>query len=66
MSAFPVSARAEETEEKGKVTFVDMLGLEGCEKAVAECTAKAKAAIASYDGSEFLLELADKLAARKK
>ncbi len=52
--------------EEGKITFVDMLGLEGCEKAVVDCTAKAKAAIAAYPGSEFLLELADKLAERKK
>jgi len=52
--------------EEGKVTFVDLLGLEGCEKAVAECTEKAKAAISGYAGSEFLLMLAEKLATRKK
>jgi len=52
--------------EEGKITFVDMLGLEGCEKAVAACTEQAKAAISSFEGSAFLMELADKLAARKK
>ena len=30
--------------EEGKVTFVDLLGLEGCSETVLSCTAKAKAA----------------------
>ncbi len=52
--------------EEGKITFVDVLGLAGCEQAVKDCTAAAKAAIASYPNSEFLLELADHLADRRK
>ena len=52
--------------EEGKCTFVDLLGVEGCEKAVLECTERAKAAAAPYDTDGFLRELADSLAARKK
>jgi len=52
--------------EEGKTTFVDLLGLDGCEKAIADCTKRAKEALAAYPGNEFLLELADYLAFRKK
>ena len=52
--------------EEGKNTFVDLMGLERCGKLVEECTARAKAAILGYAGSEFLMELADSLAIRRK
>lgn len=52
--------------EEGKTTFVDLLGLERCGALVEQCTADAKAAIAGYEGAEFLLELADSLAVRRK
>ena len=51
---------------EGKITFVDALGLAGCAQAVEAYTTQAKAALAPYAGNEFLLELADYLAARKK
>lgn len=52
--------------EEGKVTFVDLLGLEACEKLVAEETALAKDAVCALADSAFLLELADSLAERRK
>lgn len=48
----------------GKTTYVDALGLEGCESAVAMCTAAAKSALARLDDHGFLDVLADSLAAR--
>ena len=50
----------------GKTTFVDLLGLEECEALVAQETARAKAAIADLPGCEFLLNLAERLADRRK
>ena len=58
----PIGSDAEE----GKVTFVDLLGLEACEAAVHQCTDNAKAAVADYDTGEFLATLADSLAGRMK
>lgn len=52
--------------EEGKVTFVDLLGVEGCTAAVRDCTEKAKAAVAAYDADGFLSTLADSLAEREK
>ncbi|MBD5163025.1 MAG: polyprenyl synthetase family protein [Oscillibacter sp.] len=52
--------------EEGKRTFLDLLGLEGCGKLVAEETRLAREAISGLAGSEFLLELADSLADRRK
>ena len=52
--------------EEGKCTFVDLLGVEGCEAAVLECTGKAKAAVANYDADGFLAMMADSLATRNK
>ena len=52
--------------EEGKVTYVDLLGLEGCAKKVEECTRKAIAAVAPYDADGFLTELAQSLAQRNK
>lgn len=50
--------------EEGKVTFVDLLGLDACEEAVLACTAQAKAALAGLPDSLFLRELADQLSTR--
>ena len=50
----------------GKTTYVDVLGLEGCENAVAMCTAAAKAALARLPEHGFLDALADTLAQRQK
>ena len=50
--------------EEGKVTFVDLFGLEGCNRAVLECTEKAKAAVGAFDTDGFLAALADSLAER--
>lgn len=52
--------------DEGKVTFVDLLGVEGCGKAVQACTARAKATVAPYDADGFLSYLADSLAERNK
>jgi len=52
--------------EEGKVTFVDLLGLAGCEAAVQECTEKAKNAVSTYDSEQFLATLADSLINRMK
>ena len=52
--------------EEGKVTYVDLLGLEGSQKLVLECTAGAKLAVKTLDTHGFLTDLADSLAERKK
>ena len=52
--------------EEGKVTFVDIKGLDGCARLVDECTARAKAAIADWEDHDFLWELADKMVGRTK
>ncbi len=52
--------------EEGKTTFVDLIGLDGCEREVAACTGRAKAELADFPGNGFLLELADQLAERRK
>ena len=52
--------------EEGKVTFVDVKDLAACQQAVEDYTAAAKAAIADWEGSEFLLELADRMVKRVK
>lgn len=51
--------------EEGKVTFVDVLGADGCRKAVRECTARAEAALATVADNDFLLQLAGMLAERR-
>lgn len=48
----------------GKVTFVNLLGLEGCEAAVRSCTQEAKDAVAQFSDTAFLQELADTMALR--
>lgn len=50
--------------EEGKVTFVDLLGADGCRKAVQECTDRAEAALEPVQEREFLLGLAGMLAKR--
>ena len=52
--------------EEGKRTFVDLLGLSGCEALIEEETALAKAALSGLAGGAFLLDLADYLADRRK
>ena len=52
--------------EEGKVTYVDLLGVEGCRQAVRSCTDAAKAAVAALDRDGFLMELAESLAERNK
>ena len=52
--------------EEGKITFVDLRGLEGCSRLVEECTIQAKAAVAQWEDHEFLWQLADKMVGRTK
>lgn len=52
--------------EEGKITFVDIKGLDGCAKEVDECTARAKAAVAGWEDHEFLWELAEQMTGRKQ
>ncbi len=51
--------------DEGKVTFVDVLGLEGCHQEVEACTDRAKAAVADWEDHDFLWELADRMVGRK-
>ena len=51
---------------EGKTTFVDLLGEDGCRRAVADHTAAAQAAIAPFPGNMFLSRLAGQLAGRKR
>lgn len=52
--------------EEGKITFVDVKGLDGCAREVEACTAKAKAAVANWPDHDFLWELADQMVGRVK
>jgi geranylgeranyl diphosphate synthase type II len=52
--------------EEGKITFVDLLGIDGCDRAVLNHTAEAKAAVRAMDADGFLSALADSLAERNK
>ena len=52
--------------EEGKVTFVDLKGLEGCAALVDRCTSSAKAAVADWEDCEFLLEMAEQMIGRTK
>ena len=51
---------------EGKVTLVDVKGLEQCQRDVEQYPARAKAAIAAWPDNSFLLELADHMANRVK
>lgn len=50
---------------EGKTTYVDILGIDGCRKAVIDCTSAAKEAVKPIKEHEFLEFLADSLANRK-
>ena len=52
--------------EEGKVTYVDLLGLDNCDKLVHELTEKAVAAVSDLDRDGFLTALAESLTDRKK
>ena len=52
--------------EEGKVTFVDLLGIDGCDKAVQAATKRAEDAVAALDTDGFLSALAGSLAERKQ
>ena len=58
----PIGSDAEE----GKTTFVNLKGLEECQREVERQTARAKAAISGWPGCEFLMELADRMVKRVK
>ena len=58
----PIGSDAEE----GKVTFVYVIGLDGCRRAVSACTEQAKAAVADWPDHDFLWELADRMVGRTK
>ena len=58
----PIGSDAEE----GKTTFVNLRGLDACQREVERQTARAKAAIAGWPGCEFLMELADRMVSRVK
>lgn len=51
---------------EGKVTFVDLLGVDGCQREVEAQTKRAKAAVAGWADSDFLRELADRMVLRVK
>ena len=52
--------------EEGKITYVDLKGLEGCARMVDECTLRAKEAISDWEDHDFLWELADRMVGRTK
>ena len=52
--------------DEGKVTYVDVDGLEGCARAVEACTRRAKDAVAQWPDHDFLFALADQLVDRNK
>ena len=52
--------------EEGKTTFADLLGAEGCKAEVDRLTREAAASLDGLKDTEFLLELAGRLAARSK
>ena len=58
----PIGSDAEE----GKTTFVDLLGVEGCKAEVRRLTDEAVAALDGVEDTEFLAELAERLASRVK
>lgn len=51
-------------QEENKITFVDLLGLDACGREVEACNRRAKEAISSIEGSEFLMKLSDTLVFR--
>lgn len=53
-------------QEEGKVTYVDLLGLNGCETMVRKTTDAAMQAVSTYDTDGFLTALAENLVHRSK
>lgn len=53
-------------QQEGKVTFVNVKGLEGCRLAVEKCINRAKAAVSTWPDHHFLWELADWMVNRDK
>ena len=58
----PIGSDAEE----GKVTFVDVIGMDACRREVVACTEQAKSAVADWPEHDFLWELADRMVGRAK
>lgn len=52
--------------EEGKITYMNLLGADGCAQEVARCTAAAKEAIRDIPDHDFLWELADRMVGRNK
>lgn len=52
--------------DEGKTTYVDLLGLSGCQKLVERETALAIGALEGICGNEFLCDFAERLAERRK
>lgn len=52
--------------EEGKTTFVDLLGLDGCQRLVREHSEQAAAALDGLDGADFLVHLVRVLEERDK
>lgn len=50
----------------GKITFVDLLGLEGCEREILNMSDSAKHSLAAFQSTDFLCALTDELARRNK
>lgn len=50
--------------EEGKITFVDVKGLDGCAAEVEKCTRLAKQAVQDWPDHDFLWELADRMVGR--
>ena len=51
--------------QEGKVTFVDLLGADGCRREIRACTARAEEALASVEDPDFLFHLAGVLSERQ-
>ena len=52
--------------EEGKITYVDLKGMEGCARMVEDCTLRAKEAISGWKEHDFLWKLADQMVGRTK
>ena len=52
--------------EEGKTTFVDLLGLDGCQRLVREHSEQAAEALGGLDGADFLVHLVRVLEERDK
>ncbi|MBO4914071.1 MAG: polyprenyl synthetase family protein [Oscillospiraceae bacterium] len=52
--------------EEGKITFVDVLGVDGCAREVSRLTEEAVAALDGVEGGDFLIHLAHRLSERDR